>query len=84
MVLVNTISIIITEHTISYTYVCYRVNRRGIQFSVLVDQNPDCYLKHLSMFLMVMFHSLNNNHDIKEAVICHSVPVSLCAHFNPL
>jgi hypothetical protein len=33
---------------------------------------------------MLMFHPLNRNHDTKEAVMCHSVPVSLCARFNPL
>jgi len=35
MELVNVISVIMTKYTISYTEVCYQVNRLGIQFSVL-------------------------------------------------
>jgi hypothetical protein len=35
MVLVYGISVIMTEYTISYTEMCYLVNRLGIQFSVL-------------------------------------------------
>ena len=30
------------------------------------------------------FHPLNHNHDTKEAFMCHSVPVSLCALFISL
>jgi len=31
-----------------------------------------------------MFHPLDHNHDTKESFMCHSVPVLLHAHFNPL
>jgi hypothetical protein len=30
-----------------------------------------------------MFQPLNHNHDTKEAFMCHSVPLSLCALINP-
>jgi hypothetical protein len=39
MALVNVISIITMEYTMSYTEVCYLVNRLGIQFSVLYTPN---------------------------------------------
>ena len=39
MVLVNVISVIMTEYMIFYTEVCYLVNRLGIQFSVLDRPN---------------------------------------------
>jgi len=39
MVLINAISIIMTEYTISYREVCYLVNRLSIQFSVLDRPN---------------------------------------------
>jgi len=39
MVLVNVISIITMEYMMSYTEVCYLVNRLGIQFSVLYRPN---------------------------------------------
>jgi len=39
MVLVNVISVIMTEYTISYTEVCYVVNRPGIHFSALYIPN---------------------------------------------
>ena len=31
-----------------------------------------------------MFHPLNHSHVTKDASMCHSDPVSLCAPFNPL
>jgi hypothetical protein len=39
MVLVNVISVIMTECTMSYTEVCFLVNSLGIQFSVLYRRN---------------------------------------------
>jgi len=33
---------------------------------------------------MLMFHSLNHNHDTKKSFMCHSVPVSVCARMNLL
>ena len=39
MVLVNAISVIMKQYTISYTEVCYEVNRFSIQFSVLYRPN---------------------------------------------
>jgi hypothetical protein len=39
MVLTNVISVIMTEYTVSYTEVCYLVNRLGIHFSVLYSPN---------------------------------------------
>jgi len=39
MVLVYVISVIMTEYTISYTEVCYVVNRLGIHFSALYRPN---------------------------------------------
>jgi hypothetical protein len=39
MVLVNDISVITTEYTVSYSEVCYLVNTLGLQFSVLYRAN---------------------------------------------
>jgi len=39
MVLVNEISVITRQYTISYREVCYLVNRLGIEFSVLYRPN---------------------------------------------
>jgi len=47
MVLVNEKSVIMMEYTISYTEVCYLVNRPGIHFLHFIDQTPDCYLIQL-------------------------------------
>jgi hypothetical protein len=85
MVLVNIVSVM-TEYTTPYKEVCCPVNRLGMHFSLLYGQNcrlpPKTSLNIYSSYFK--FHALNHNQDRKDAVMCHSFPVSLCARFNPL
>ena len=86
MVLVYVLSVKIMKYTISYTEIRYLVNR--------ISHTVCCalYTKFLTatqysseyLFIMLMFHPLKHNHNTKEAFLCHSVPVSLCALINPL
>jgi hypothetical protein len=89
MVLVNVIYVITTQYMITYTEVCYLVNRLHIQFSVLY--NPNSWLltnKALNIFssclCFIQYLCSNHNHDTKEAFMGHLLPVFLHAYFNPL
>ena len=57
-----------------------------IQFAVLYRPNST-QLHNTALYTYsscLCFHPSNHNHDIKGAFMCNSVPVSLCALFNPL
>ena len=89
MVLLYIISVIVTEHTISYTEIHYLANRSCIQFAVLYRPNvwqlPITAIAALNIYSShLCFHTFNHNHDTKEFFMSHSVPVSLCALFTPL
>jgi len=56
MVLGNEISVM-TEYMISYTKVCYLVNRPGIHFLCFIEQTPDCYLTQLCIFIQPAYVS---------------------------
>jgi hypothetical protein len=86
MILVYVLSVIMMKYTISCTEIRYLVNRSWHTVCCVL------YTKFLSatqysseyLSIMLMFHPLNHNHYTKEAFMCHSVPVSICALNNPL
>jgi len=72
------------KYTISYREIRYPVNSSW--HTVCLLYRPNSYL-NAALYIYssrLCFHPLNHNHDTKEALMCHSVPVFLRAHFNPL
>ena len=51
-----------------------------------IAQTPNSCLMQLfeHLFIMLMFSSVLSQSRYKRSVVCHSVPVLLRAHFNPL
>jgi len=62
-----------SEEKLAYSLICF------------IDQTPNsCLNTALNIYSPCLcFHPLNHNHDTKEALMCHSVPVFLRACFNP-
>jgi len=71
-------------YTISYGDICYLGNRswhNRLSFVGHSWQLPNTALNNDSSCLCL--HTLNRNHDIKEAFMCHSGPVLQHDRFNP-
>jgi hypothetical protein len=60
-----------SEQKLAHTLLCF------------MDQTPDSTALNIYSSCLCV-HPLYHNHDTKEAFMCHSVPVSLCALSSPL
>ena len=70
----------------SYREIYYLVNRSWHSLLCFIDLTPNsCLNAALNIYSSCLcLDPLNHIHDTKEALMCHSLPVILRAHFNPL